>query len=59
MLFMIKIGDEVKREIKVEEYYRKIREEINRKVVSFCWIWVILRKVFGIFLYFEIWIFRR
>lgn len=56
---MIKIGDEVKREIKVEEYYRKIREEINRKVVSFCWIWVILRKVFGIFLYFEIWIFRR
>jgi hypothetical protein len=56
---MTKIGDEVKRETKVEEHHRKIREEINRKVVSFCWTWAILRKALGTFLYFEIWIFRR
>ncbi|XP_006541529.1 uncharacterized protein LOC209005 isoform X1 [Mus musculus] len=31
MSLMTKIGDEVKRETKVEEHHRKIREEINRK----------------------------
>ncbi|MEJ1275891.1 putative gene 595 [Cricetulus griseus] len=35
MTLLIKIGEEVKREGKIEEHRRKIREEINRKVVNF------------------------
>lgn len=59
MLLLTKIGDEVKREAKVEEQRQKVREEAHRKVK---WAFTdnlgYLRESFCQFWYFKVWIIK-
>ncbi|EGW12307.1 Fibrous sheath-interacting protein 2 [Cricetulus griseus] len=46
MTLLIKIGEEVKREGKIEEHRRKIREEINRKIGTQVYFFIFIVNVY-------------